>query len=1072
MRSILETCRPRPEIISGTFNPEIFTASLGPVIQYYRTGKSPIDSIYSDGIRFFTEATYPTQGLVSTLAEVFGRIEGDSGIPAIHRLETAFGGGKTHTLISCTHVAHMGKKLIGSVHGIIDESILPEPGSVKVVGISGDEIPVHNPSGDKLLPYTLWGEIAYQIGGEALYNKMNAEVKSFAAPGKEYFEQVLSNHKVLIMLDELAQYAARLEAARPHGSEQLSAFLMALHGYARNNPGISIILTLASASDAFGKQTAQLAQLLSSVQGHEISQDDARLIGDRAVQGVTSVVARDAVQVTPVQASEISAVLAKRIFITVDESAAAEIAGAYHDMYQRNRMLIPEEATSPHYLARMTQNYPIHPTLIDYLNNKLTDAENFQGTRGVLRVLSLAVRNIWQAQKNLPMIHACHLDMRSDKVVNELLGRTGSSDLMFVLNTDIGSIETGRLENGRSNAEMQDSKNPHPEGYPLYEYTWKTVFLNSLVGRGLGLDAKIFGISEADALLATSFPGMSPPQVKTALEAISETAYYLRFEREKYYAHTDPTINSVVAAIRKQLTAKDVKSALQEAARKNFQNKSTFFDVQTDASQPEHLPDKKGKPVLGVIDLFAEKIDVMDFITYKGPNMPREAQNLVFLLVPRCVEVDNGSAEQMTIGNTSEGFEVLQRLDDITRQFLAMKKLKDNPASHGVNPRSLDSEFEQRLRERANAMVTESARAYTSLFFPSMQGFVVRKEIQTAGGEGGLPFFEIIRTLLVEERELVTAQHTALTDLTNLSKLFFGNMDLANVETLQYNFSCTRSWPVLESKDLFDRLIREGVNKGIWCLYRMGNSEETQPKEFFDRNNPVPMQLNLQEKGYGIVTPAGANKRGWGDKPEVEPAKIREEILRYIGETGTVSVAEIANDVKEHYGMVTDDVVQAEITTLLKTDKLLGYDGQSDQVEKPDLIHGPAAALYTLQPGSVILTKARAAEKGWLTEIKRELRLSGKEGAVKFMPLLKKLSSFYVKGAKTVIDELELSQLQLPSGGNVTLQFYDLSPETLKQMGEFFETISTVGHQTSDTEVHLVINNPDAACPVVQELSK
>jgi hypothetical protein len=51
------------------------------------------------------------------------------------------------------------------------------------------------------------------------------------------------------------------------------------------------------------------------------------------------------------------------------------------------------------------------------LNQKLATLENFQGTRGVLRVLSLAVRNIWKRREALPMIHTEHLDMRDARIV-------------------------------------------------------------------------------------------------------------------------------------------------------------------------------------------------------------------------------------------------------------------------------------------------------------------------------------------------------------------------------------------------------------------------------------------------------------------------------------------------------------------------------------------------------------------------------------------------------------------------------------------------------------------------------
>jgi hypothetical protein len=77
VKSVLDTCEPRPEILAGTFNPEVFTASLGPITGHYRDGSGVIDSIYTNAELFFREVTYPTQGLRQTLAEVFGRIAGD-----------------------------------------------------------------------------------------------------------------------------------------------------------------------------------------------------------------------------------------------------------------------------------------------------------------------------------------------------------------------------------------------------------------------------------------------------------------------------------------------------------------------------------------------------------------------------------------------------------------------------------------------------------------------------------------------------------------------------------------------------------------------------------------------------------------------------------------------------------------------------------------------------------------------------------------------------------------------------------------------------------------------------------
>ena len=171
MKTVFDACQPRESIIQGTFNPEIFTAALGPVISYYhRQSDTAIDTIYTDAEAFFRDATYPTDGLRTTLRSVFSRIAGDASVPSIYRLETAFGGGKTHTLIACTHIAYRGTELADVTRDILAPELLPVPGTVGVVGIAGDELPVQRTHGDQLVPYTLWGDMAYQIGGEELYH--------------------------------------------------------------------------------------------------------------------------------------------------------------------------------------------------------------------------------------------------------------------------------------------------------------------------------------------------------------------------------------------------------------------------------------------------------------------------------------------------------------------------------------------------------------------------------------------------------------------------------------------------------------------------------------------------------------------------------------------------------------------------------------------------------------------------------------------------------------------------------------------------------------------------------------
>jgi Protein of unknown function (DUF499) len=823
MQSILETCQPRGDLLQGTFNPEIFTASLSQVVDSYRGRASATHSLYTDAQQFFHDATYPTKGLRMALTDVLSRLTGDNSAPASHRLETAFGGGKTHTLIALTHVGFRGRDLASVIDSIVDPQLLPTPGEVTMVGVAGDEIPVHKPQGTDLVPYTIWGEIAYQVGGEALYRQVRGDATSHAAPGRRFFEQVLGGRKVLIMLDELAQYAARLEAARPNGSEQLAAFLLALHGYARNHPGIAIVLTLASQSDAFARQTGRLTDLISRVRGEEVTEDQALGMAEQAEHGIRSVVARDAVTIVPVQAAEISRVLAQRLFDRIDRQAARETANDYMDMYRKSAAALPDRAVREDFREAMAVHYPFHPAFIDFLTQKLATVETFQGTRGVLRVLALAVRSLWQKRQDIPMMHTCHLDLREARTVNEILGRTGGGDLLPVLNTDVGGADTPALAAGRSRAELADQKNPHPAGYPLFEYTWKTVFLHSLVGRAEGLGSNMFGLTEKDALFEVAFPGMTPPQVETALHEIDTSAYYLRFRQGRFFASLEPSVPRALAGIRDVLLGKSIWELLDATARKVVDKRTPNVHVEHDVTAPEHIPDRTNKPVLALVALGADELDVEACVTTDGPNHPRTQQNLVFLLVPETVLVRGEPSPEERILRAQE---VRNHLEDLARTVLAMRQLKDRPENHGITAAMLhEQDFETSLREREHALVTTVTQAYNHLWFPSSAGQLVSHEIRTAGGEGGAPVIETIRSTLRDAGELLTPDKaTTQETLISLATLFFEVSQTPTLENLRERFASNRRWPVLEEATLLEQIVRAGVVQGHWCLFRMGGA--------------------------------------------------------------------------------------------------------------------------------------------------------------------------------------------------------------------------------------------------------
>ena len=339
-------------------------------------------------------------------------------------------------------------------------------------------------------------------------------------------------------------------------------------------------------------------------------------------------------------------------------------------------------------------------------------------------------------------------------------------------------------------------------------------------------------------------------------------------------------------------------------------------------------------------------------------------------------------------------------------------------------------------------------------------------------GEGGAPFIEQIRKILITDGKLLTGESTTQADLLSLNKLIFSTTDTVTLEQLWTNFCCKRSWPVLESYSAFEQIVRAGVQKGSWYVFRMGSEEKIKPEELYHQDNIVPLSVTLPAKGYSLITPQGAKQRGWTETDRVDPAKIRAGISRIIAQKGLSTVESIANEVVEQYGEVGTQEIQETVSSLVKEDRLYACQGSPEQEEKPDLISGAAAVLYTAQPDDVIITPAEAARRGWITAERPSLDLMGKEGAKKLLPLLGRLGSLYNKVAQSVIDYLELVDLCLPGGGLLTLRLEEVPPESMKTLDELFEVLDGLIDKEESAEAFLKITDPDEKCLLIRELQK
>ena len=261
--SIFNTCIPRVEIQAGELSVDLFAAKIRPVVE----GTAPL--VYKDANTFFAN-TFPTNGIKTLIREVFGRLTGTAAGSPVIRLETSFGGGKTHDEIAIWHICKKGRRIEGLdrfTDG--DLTLIPDYG-VQVAAIDGRDLDPENGiyhSSSGITTLTLWGEIAYQIGGIEGYQLLRGSDNSGISPGTSVLERLTAGKPTVIILDEIARYLRAAEAkvvGQSTLSKQVVAFLFSLMDLAASVNNLILVYSLASASDTFSEETTELNELIQA----------------------------------------------------------------------------------------------------------------------------------------------------------------------------------------------------------------------------------------------------------------------------------------------------------------------------------------------------------------------------------------------------------------------------------------------------------------------------------------------------------------------------------------------------------------------------------------------------------------------------------------------------------------------------------------------------------------------------------------------------------------------------------------------------------------------------------------
>lgn len=791
MRTVFDCCVPRAEVLTGELRDEMFAAKLRNVIE----GHS--DRIYQNPDVFF-QNTYPTEGLKTLTAEVFGRLSGKkpSSNPFI-RLETSFGGGKTHNLIALYHLAsgHMSNGVLGLIY---PEMLPKSEEKWNVVGIVGSDMdPINGIRHGDVLTHTIWGEIAWQIAGRPGYELVRQSDEQMVAPGTQLLEMLAGDKPTLIMLDELSRHLRQAKGITTPNmkstlSEQTVSFLMSLIDFAASQERVSVVLTLADSTEAFGAET-----------------DEVHL----AVQEAKKISARQELVITPTGEAEICSIVTHRLFEHIDKDIAEETASEFIQFYrslENQGVALPAKAVGNEYRKEIIQNYPFHPELLLTLNRKTSTIPNFQKTRGALRLLARVVRELWERKpENTWLIHPHHVNLAIPEIVADFTSRLDRPAFKSVVESDIASP----LKGSEAHCTAVDNQLWLPSGKPPYAQRLATcIFINSLTRDTAS------GIEPEELMMSVIEPGTDPEHLRRSLSVMlaeerlgaSTACWFLHSDGRRFRFKTEPSLEMIVQQEMGSIGRTISKNYLDERIRVIW--KSGILQVIFRPEEAGDVPDDSDKPKLAIIhydsaSTSAELEEVPDLVVKLFENAGvsqayRIYKNNVLFLV----------ADSSRIG----------RMVDVVQRHLALDKILDNPSLK----EDLSEEQHKRLRDMRDSSEIDVriaiTRAYRYIYYPSDKGKqgLERFELpaQDQGKVRGDQSGTIITTLTQLEKVL-NGDSKAMAPAYLNSRAWVHGQDRMTTLDMKKEFTKRTSLKILLDLDQLKKTIRMGVTNGVWIYH-------------------------------------------------------------------------------------------------------------------------------------------------------------------------------------------------------------------------------------------------------------
>lgn len=784
--NLFATCEPRPDVLQGSLKESDFAADLSQVLR----GDAPDE--YKKPELFFAN-TYPTKGLKNALKLVALRVLGrPEQLGAVFRLDTQFGGGKTHTLIG---LAHAMRGLVGvpNANEFLEPSLRPAA-PIRIAAFDGENADPANGRrlSDSIRAFSPWGELAFALAGEPGYRLVEQSDKEGIAPGADTLRELLGTEPALILVDEIAPYLRKVAGRNAQrAGEQLLAFMTSLMKAVESLPRVALVFTLAvgrdgKASDAYSRETQDIAAFFAEAE---------------------SVAARKATVIDPTEDDETVKVVCRRLFTRVDEAKARQVVAAYKALWDANRDKLPMPQVQDRRVEEFEAGYPLHPELVKVLTQKTGTLGNFQRVRGMLRLLARTVARLWQEKPaDAFAIHTQHIDLGFEPIRLELVTRLKQDIYVPAIKAEIAGAD-----GSSSLAEQLDAG--AFKGQPSYgSYVARTVFMHTLA-----FNESLRGLNAEELRYAVLSPGTDIAFIDDARKRfVVDSAYIddkpgapLRFLAEA-------NLTQIIRREETNVDREEARSRLNADIRDLFAG--PHLNLVPFASGPHDVADDDGSGRPYLVLLSHDAVQVAGDTVRVDPLVEK-----IFL--------HRGAGNDWRHNRNNLGFVIADAggipvMKARMLRYLALEslrvpgKLKDL-ADHQVA--KLNEDFGRTKHQLATAI----QQCYRHILYPSrnrvdgancdLAHTVV--DIQTASDRPGDGQKQVVTQLQnVNKLRLPTDQPDSPVYVRDRTPLKKGQITTA---ALRAEFRQDAALPMLVGDDVFIKGIRQGIDQGDY-IYKSG----------------------------------------------------------------------------------------------------------------------------------------------------------------------------------------------------------------------------------------------------------